>query len=198
MLAGMANAPMLYVWSIEPTAGWDSAWALIEPDGLRADGRIVALLPEPHWLTYRLETDAELVTRRMHVDVRTADGSASVAIEHDGGRWVVAGEPRPDLDGALDVDLAACPLTNVMPIRRHALRQGPGDHALLMAFIEVPSLRIVANRQRYTHVRRTPEGGAIVRYASGTFRSDLTVDGDGFVLEYPRLGRRVMPGPSRR
>ena len=60
-----------------------------------------------------------------------------------------------------------------------------------MAFIRVPSLEVVANRQRYTHLRRLDGGGAVIRYESGDFRSDLTFDRDGFVLEYPLLGRRV-------
>lgn len=33
--------------------------------------------------------------------------------------------------------------------------------------------------------------GAIVRYPSGAFQSDLTIDADGFVVEYPQLGRRI-------
>jgi hypothetical protein len=48
---------------------------------------------------------------------------------------------------------------------------------------------------RYTHLRLTDDGGAVVRYRSGSFQSDLTVDQDGFVVVYPKLGRRVEPGP---
>jgi hypothetical protein len=60
-----------------------------------------------------------------------------------------------------------------------------------MAFIEVPSLRVVPSRQRYTHLRGLDGRGAVVRYASGSFQSDLVIDRDGFVVEYPQLGRRV-------
>jgi hypothetical protein len=28
----------------------------------------------------------------------------------------------------------------------------------------------------------------VVRYSSGDFESDLTIDADGFVVEYPKLG----------
>jgi hypothetical protein len=82
-----------------------------------------------------------------------------------------------------------------MPVLRHALHRTPGDLDLLMAFVEVPSLRVVANRQRYTHVRTLPDGG-IVRYRSGRFSSDLVIDGEGFVLDYPQLGRRVDRQPG--
>jgi hypothetical protein len=164
--------------------------------GLHAEGRIAALLPMAYWVDYELETDGDLVTRRMRVEGRWSGGSATIDVLRDEGRWTVDGEPRPDLDGALDVDLAGCPLTNVMPIRRHELHRRPGGRELLMAYIEVPGLRVVPNDQRYTHVRALDDGGAVVTYESGSFRSDLTVDADGFVIDYPRLGRRVVSVPA--
>jgi hypothetical protein len=150
----------------------------------------------PHWVDYHLETDIDLVTRRMRVKARWSEGSATVDVRHDDGRWTVDGEPRPDLDDAQDVDLAGCPLTNVMPIRRYELHRRPGARELLMAYIEVPGLRVVPNRQRYTYARALDDGGAVVTYESGSFCSDLTVDAGGFVIDYPRLGRRVVSVPA--
>jgi PPOX class probable F420-dependent enzyme len=184
----------LYAWVIEATAGVDSAWVGFSEHGLAAEGHISARLPEPHSMDYRLEVDAEFVTRRIAVQVRRGEDTAEVEIRHHDGRWSVNGDSRPDLDGALDVDLAACPLTNVMPIRRHHFVRRPGTHELVMVFVDVPSLRVYPSRQRYTHVRVLPDGGAIVRYESGDFRSDLTVDADGFVVDYPGLGRRADAG----
>lgn len=182
---------MLMLWSIDATLGQDSAWVELDSEGLVIDGRIAARRPEPHTVAYHLEVDADSVTRALTVDVRRAAGASSVDVRNEAGRWTVDGLPRPDLDGAVDVDVAGCPLTNVMPIRRHDLVRRAGSHDLLMAFVDVPELRVLPDRQRYTHVRTLDAGGAIVRYESGDFRSDLTVDADGFVLDYPRLGRRV-------
>jgi hypothetical protein len=183
----------LLVWEIDETAGFDSAWATLEDGQLRADGRAVWQRPRPVWIDYRLETAEAFVTRSMDVGARWDGGSASLRLRNDGGAWTVNGEPRPDLDGALDCDLAACPLTNTMPILRHGFQREAGDHELLMAFIQVPTLEVTPNRQRYTFLRRV-DAGAKVRYASGSFRSDLTIDEDGFVLDYPQLGRRIGPG----
>jgi hypothetical protein len=33
----------------------------------------------------------------------------------------------------------------------------------------------------------------VVRYRSDSIASDLTIDRDGFVIEYPKLGRRLEP-----
>jgi uncharacterized protein len=105
----------------------------------------------------------------------------------------VPGGDALDLGEALDCDLGFSPLTNTMPVLRHDLLRRPGDHHFLMAFIEVPSLRVVPSRQRYTHVRAGDPSGAVIKYRSGSFESDLVFDEDGFVLEYPQLGRRAPP-----
>jgi len=186
--------PRMFVWSIDETAGFDTAWATIKGARLEAEGRAAGLLPQPYWIEYRLETDDAFATRSLEVTARWSDGSAQLDLRRSAGQWTMSGEPRPDLVAALDTDLAACPLTNTMPILRHGLHAGPGDHSFVMAFVEVPSLNVVVSLQRYTHLRTTADG-AVVRYRSGSFQSDLEIDADGFVIAYPQLGRRVVPAP---
>ena len=196
----MGGVSRFLLWTIDETSGFDTAWAKIDDARLTAEGRVAALLPRPHWLTYRFASGDRYVTELMQVEARWDGGSAHLELRrgagHD-GRWSVNGEPRPDLDDALDCDLAGCPLTNTMPIRRHRFHHENGDREFLMAFIEVPSLRVVTSHQRYTHVGRLDSGDAIVRYRSGSFVSDLRVDADGFVVDYPQLGRRVEPTRPR-
>lgn len=193
-MRGMATDRLL-LWSIDETAGFDSAWVALSQDRLTASGRVAALRPTPYWLTYHLEADDGFATRRMAVEARWQDGAANLDLQRADRGWTVNGEERVDLGDALDCDLAACPLTNTMPILRHGLHRHAGQHDFVMAFIEVPSLRVVPSGQRYTHLRAAPEGGAVVRYASGSFSSDLVIDADGFVVEYPQLGRRLEPRP---
>jgi hypothetical protein len=183
-------APRMLSWAIDETDGFDTAWVSIEGSRLVAEGRAAGLRPEPYWISYRLETGDAFVTRRLAVEARTAAGATHLDLRQEDGTWSVGDRPRPDLDGALDCDLAACPLTNTMPILRHALHREAGDHRLRMAFVEVPSLRVVPSEQRYTHLERRGDG-AVVRFRSGSFLSDLEIDGDGFVVVYPQLGRRI-------
>jgi hypothetical protein len=49
----------------------------------------------------------------------------------------------------------------------------------------LPSLEIIAAEHTYT-----PLGGNRIRYESDTFRAEITVDAEGFVLDYPGLARR--------
>ena len=190
----MTGLRRFLAWQIDETSGFDSAWVEIDGGRLTAEGRTVGQVPRPWWIEYRLETGDDFVTARVQAEARREDGAASLDLRRDrSGAWTVNGDPRADLAEALDCDLGMCPLTNTMPVLRHDLLRQPGDHHLLMAFIEVPSLRVVPSRQRYTQVRAGDPAGGVIKYRSGSFESDLVFDAEGFVLEYPQLGRRVPP-----
>jgi hypothetical protein len=189
----MADARLL-AWQIDATAGSDSARVRLEGTRLSAEGQASGQRPFPWSTTYALETGDDFVTARIRVEARWDGGGATLDLRRTAAGWTVNGEPRPDLAAALDCDLGACPLTNTMPVLRHGLLARPGDHELLMAFIDVPDLTVVPNVQRYTHVRRVRGGGALITYRSGSFRSDVTFDADGFVVDYPQLGRRIPAG----
>jgi hypothetical protein len=182
----------LLVWSVTATAGFDAAWVSLDEDRLSAEGEAVGHEPEAYTVRYRLETDASWVTRRLIVESRTQDGARTLDLRREDGAWTVNGTVRSDLAEALDCDLAACPLTNTMPILRRDLHRAPGDVTFLMAFVEVPSLRVVPSRQRYVTIRvGSSDAPAVIGYRSEGFESDLEIDDAGFVLVYPKLGRRI-------
>lgn len=157
---------------------------------LRGTGRVAGQLPEPYWLSYLLETDDRARTTRLEVTAKTAREERRLELRRGAVGWTANGDARPDLDGALDCDIAASPLTNAMPIIRHRLGRAPLTEHFLMAFVEVPNLRVTPARQVYQHLDRV-EAGARVRYSSGSFSSDLLVDDEGFVLDYPGMAHRV-------
>jgi len=178
------------VWQVVETAGFEAAWLSLDGLALHATGRAVGQLPEPYWLTYTLQTDDRAATTRLSVTATTTDANYDLDLRREGETWYVDGEPRADLAAALDCDLACSPVTNTMPIIRHGLQRGPGAQRFLMAFVQVPNLRVVTSQQSYTHLSLA-EDTARVRYASGSFVSDLTVDRDGLVVEYPTMASRI-------
>ena len=178
------------VWQVVETAGFEAARLSLDGLALHATGRAVGQLPEPYWLTYTLQTDDRAATTRLSVTATTTDADYDLDLRREGETWYVNGEPRADLAGALDCDLACSPVTNTMPIIRHGLQHGPGTQRFLMAFVQVPTLRVVTSQQSYTHLSLA-EDSARVRYASGSFVSDLTVDRDGLVIEYPTMASRI-------
>ncbi|GAB2712778.1 putative glycolipid-binding domain-containing protein [Streptomyces bullii] len=180
-------------WDVTASRGYETAWVDFDGGTLRARGRAVGTTPEPYWISYELDTAEGLVTRRLLVTAETAARTRTLDLRHDGrGGWTADGERLPGMDGALDCDLGLCPLTNTMPVLRHGLHRAPGEQEFLMAWVSVPGLTVRRSRQTYTHLARTGGGGR-VRFASGTFRSDLEFDADGLVVEYPGLARRLTP-----
>ena len=109
---------------------------------------------------------------------------------------------EPSLGGADDCDLGLCPITNTMPMLRAVLpragapgpQPGPGVE-FVMAWVEVPSLRVIRSDQIYQLRRTAVDGTAVVRYIGlhRSFEGDLTVDRDGLVIDYPQLARRIAP-----
>lgn len=197
-------------WSRIDTAGADHA-LLDDRRGLRAWGVAVAATPLPYTCRYEVMTDEGWATVRLDVSAEGAGWLRTVRLERATGRWRVVTAEQGDLDRALaaagrrpvglpgvedpdrladaiDVDLAAAPLFNTLPVRRLDLRNtAPGTaHQLTMAWVALPSLEVLPSEQVYTAL-----ADGRVRYRSETFTAELDLDGDGYVTHYPGLADRV-------
>lgn len=193
------------VW--EGTDVWRAEASLVDlgNDRVRATGVQLGIDPLPYRLEYELDTTANWETHRLQVRSSGAGWTRHLDLRHDGaGRWrceasqhgTVDGFADPGGDpavlrGAIDCDLGCSPLTNLMPVRRHALNVHEGEHDLLVAWVDAPSLAVSPSRQRYEHVRRS-EDGAVVRYVGEDGSAvEFGLDADGLVTTYPGLARRV-------
>jgi uncharacterized protein len=137
-------------------------------------------------LHYRLRVDSSWRTRAVHL--QTTSGQVLDLESNGQGSWLENGKPKPELQGCLDVDIQATPLTNTLPIRR--LEWEAGQTAdIRLCYITVPDLTVSPRDQRYTAL--TP--GALYRFESlgSDFTADLPVDEEGFVRDYPGLFRRL-------
>jgi hypothetical protein len=161
----------------------------LEPDRLAATGTQIGDDPRPYRIDYRLETGEGFVTRRLEVE---SSGGERLALERSpDAAWTANGEPLEGLSDALDCDLGYSPLTNAMPILRHALHRGAGSYEFTMAWVSVPELAVEVSRQRYTHL-----GAGVVRFEAldgefAGFTAELELDDDGLVLRYPELAVRA-------
>jgi hypothetical protein len=102
------------------------------------------------------------------------------------GTWTVDGVLRPDLMDAIDIDLAFSPFTNTLPIRRLNLTIGSAA-VITTAYIDGPSLTVLPDAQRYT---RTAVDRYLYESLDGDFSREITVDPEGFVIDYPGLYSR--------
>ncbi len=141
---------------------------------------------------FSVTVGADWLTNSAEVVAVARDGVRRLRLDADDRRvWLVDGVHRPELDGCLDVDIAATPVTNTFPIRRLAALRPGTPRTAPVAWVEVPSLRVTRVDQTYRRLRPAA-GHAAWEYsdpAHGAFR--LTVDEHGLVLDYEGFARRV-------
>jgi uncharacterized protein len=158
-------------------------------DGVRADSAVVGAADgEPFAARYRILCDPGWRVRRLEVSLVGQDQGLELSSDA-AGHWADrSGAPRPDFAAAIDVDLTATPFTNTLPIRRLGLLSGQSE-TILVVYVQVPELTVTTERQRYTCL----EPGRRYRFESvdSEFTREIDVDGDGLVVMYPGLFRRV-------
>jgi hypothetical protein len=186
------DSPTVLMWQGYGAPALEIATVEVEDRALVARGTVVRAVPEPCTVSYRLETADGFVTTSLAVTAWGAGWSRALDLRRDAnGTWSAEpGGPLPDLDGAMDCDLAYSCLTNTMPVLRNRLHARVGSVNLLVAWVSVPDLRVHVSPQRYTHLARA-SGGAVVKFESGTFAADVEFDAAGFVTDYTGLARRV-------
>ncbi len=169
------------------------------PDGFVADGMLLAIEDnQPFRASYVIWCDAEWRIQHGVVTVwENPARSLLLQARHDGQLSVKPGkqsdEPPEPLEGCLDLDIYPSPFTNTLAIRR--LQLSPGESAeITVAFIKLPELSVQPTKQRYTCLATGADGGRY-RYEGleSGFETELPVDADGLVLDYPRWFRRVWP-----
>jgi uncharacterized protein len=146
--------------------------------------------------TFRIELDDDWITRDVEVHSVGPGGQRTLTMSADDRRrWQVDGRHRPQLDGCIDVDVAATPLTNTFPIRRlRGLALGQ-QVTTPIAWVDVPDLGVTRVEQTY---RRLPDHDGLEAWeyldpSHGPFA--LTVDTDGVVVTYENFARRTATAP---
>lgn len=183
-------------WTGWDGQGLDHCDVSLSADGLTLDGVVVGNREGAYGGHYRVRTDA--TGRSREVWVFYAGGPALKARADADGRWTDAltGAPIPALDGCTDVSIGATPATAALPVRRLALAQGQSAE-VRTAYVPLPSQIDGAFLPRPAEGRYTRLGPGRYRYDQLTrhFTTELAVDEDGLVLDYPGYFRRL-PDPA--
>ncbi len=199
------------VWEWVDRKGLEWCVVTERAKGVRVEGRVVAVLGEEAMkLSYELELDAGWGFLQARLSCESGTATTDREIERTAQGWSVDGQPRPDLEGCVDIDIMASPLTNTLPIRR--LPWEPGrSHDILTAYIRVPELSVERVGQRYSLLGSDSAGGQRFEYllpaqptsqpgttrafeyhsAASGFRATLQVDASGLVCHYPPYWRRL-------
>jgi hypothetical protein len=122
--------------------------------------------------------------------LQRTDGVMTVLRRDDDGGWFdMHADGLPELEGCIDIDFEMTPFTNTLPIRRAPLAIGE-TRRFRMAYIPADTLGPFVDEQTYTRL-----SDRVYRFENGEgedyFTADITVDENGFVVDYPQLFERA-------
>ncbi len=157
-----------------------------------ADSVVLAYDEErgPFRFTYRLNWDDAWQLREAELVLTTERSTRSLTLQTDGqGHWRHGdGRSIAELDGCRDIDIWPTPFTNTFPIRREPMAVGE-RRQFLMAWVFAPDLTVHPQPQAYT---RLADRLYLFENLDGSgFRTELPVDEEDIVVDYPDLFRRV-------
>ena len=161
---------------------------------IRANGRIVAAATAHNpafGAFYEIQTDETGATRRFGLTVTLAERERQLAIARDEeNMWLITdhhGERRAPYNGALDVDVVFSPFFNALPIRRLRLHERADTLSLPMVYVNVPQMTVSAATVGYESTGRL-DG---IKLHSPVADTTVTVDADGFIVDYPGLAEQI-------
>lgn len=172
-------------WRRLDTEGHDACRLIRKTDGWRLSGNAAFdHQGELALLAYRVDFDVSWKTLAAHVDGSVGLRPLAFDIETTAsGEWLLNGEPQPEAEGCIDLDLGFTPATNLIAIRRLQPAEGveiQTDAAYYLEFTD----RLGCLGQTYRRIGRER-----MHYTSPAhgYEATLTVSGMGFVTEYPGL-----------
>jgi hypothetical protein len=186
------------LWAPWETPGLEHLRLEAGAETVSADGAIITVFDgEAFRANYQIVCDAAWRVREVRVVASYPTATVLHLHTHGDGRWSsMSSESLPALDGCVDVDFAATPFTNTLPIRRLGLQPGESTEVAVV-YIDAPSLEVTPVRQRYTCLASGANDGwyrfEALPYAAlpDGFSAEMSVDADGLALDYPPLFRRV-------
>jgi uncharacterized protein len=144
----------------------------------------------PYRILYQITCDAHWNVQKL--SMLDLLGDKKVDLIRNKNSWL-DGEinPMETFYGCTDVDIMVMPFTNTLPMRRLKLELGIAKE-ISVVYVSIPDLELSKLDQRYTCISKDMDGG-IYRYEnlSSGFTSELKVDADGLVVDYPGIFKMV-------
>ncbi|CQD22378.1 hypothetical protein BN1232_05605 [Mycobacterium lentiflavum] len=184
----------MLTWRAPDISRMESVRVQVSGKRIRAAGRIVAAATATNpafGAFYEVQTDESGATKRFGLTITLAERERQLAIARDEeNMWMITdhqGDRREGYNGALDVDVVFSPFFNALPIRRLGLHARAETITLPMVYVNVPDMTVTAATVSYTG-EGGPEG---IKLRSPVADTTVSVDADGFIVDYPGLAERI-------
>jgi len=187
--------PAILTWRAHDDSRMESARVQLSGKRIKAYGRIVAsaATTNPAFsASYDLVTDETGATKRLSMSVTLAERDRQLSIARDEeGMWLITdhqGQSRGAYEGAMDVDVVFSPFFNALPIRRTGLYQRVDSVTLPVVYVSLPDLTV---KQAMISYGSSGADGDGIKLHSPVAETTITVDSDGFIVDYPGLAKRI-------
>lgn len=184
--------PAILTWRGHNDPRMESARVQLSGNRIKAHGRIVAGATRAHpafSASYDLVTDEAGATKRLSLNVTLAERDRQLSISRDEeDMWTITGhegQSRGGFNGALDVDVIFSPFFNALPIRRTGVYKGSESVAVPVVYVSLPEFAVNPAQITYT------SGSDGIKLHSPVADTTVTVDENGFILDYPGLAERI-------
>ena len=186
----------MLTWRAHDARRMESVRVQLSGKRIKANGRIVAAATDTNQAFaayYDLQTDDRGATKRLGMTVTLAERERQLAIARDEeNMWLVTdhqGESRAAYGGALDVDVVFSPFFNALPIRRRGLNERADSVTVQTIYVTLPDMSVTSAAVSYSSA--APGAGEGIKVHSPVSDVTLTVDADGFIVNYPDLAERI-------
>lgn len=192
--SGTNTWPAVLTWRAHDELQMESVRVQCSVNRIKAYGRVVAAATAAHpafSASYDLVTDEHGATKRLSLTVTLAERERQLSIARDEeNMWLVqehSGQTRrSSFEGALDVDMVFSPFFNALPIRRLGVLPGSGESVTVpVVYVRVPDLAVDVATISYA---ATADG---IKLSSPVADTTISVDADGFIVDYPGLAARI-------
>src|SRR5215211_399721 len=139
------------IWSNQAAIGLEHFYLRDGDDEIIADGNVIGVEENAAFrIRYTIRCDLKWQVRNVVV-TSLDENEQTIHFVSDGfGNWTnESGNPVPELQGCVDVDITATPFTNTLPIRRLGLILGASAE-IKVVYFTIPEMQVSVEPQRYT------------------------------------------------
>ncbi len=184
--------PAILTWRADDLRRMESVRVGLSGNRIKAYGRIVAGATGAHpafSASYDLVTDEAGATKRLSLSVSLAERDRQLSIARDEeNMWSITdhqGQSRGVYHGALDVDVVFSPFFNALPIRRTGIYKRSESVTVPVVYVTLPEFAVNPASITYS------SGSDGIKLHSPVAEATVTVDENGFILDYPGLAERI-------
>ncbi|KUI37293.1 putative glycolipid-binding domain-containing protein [Mycobacterium sp. GA-2829] len=187
--------PAVLTWRAHDAPRMESVRVQLSGKRIKAYGRIVGGACDAHpafSASYDLVTDENGATKRLAMTVTLAERERQISFARDEeNMWLVRDQQnqlkRATFDGALDVDVVLSPFFNTLPIRRTGLHEHSDSISVPVVYVRLPEFSV----EQATISYAGGPGSDGIKLHSPVADTTITVDADGFIIDYPGLAARI-------